>query len=218
MDHAPRTSARASQGRSLLRRTGLAICLPALAWTLAPATVGLAASEAGSIQVAWQATVSFVGCSSPCHVSYTGNASGNITGIDNGKSYSVFWPGPAGSAQNATVQYDYAALCNLSTPTSNGVNVSSGIVTASGAELVYDGQPSTAQVEVDFSASPVQNTLVVAAYLVRITGGPAPITIAPPTVSGGALQMVPTAPAVGCLNSNTQGYAISGTLVTFNPV
>jgi hypothetical protein len=222
MDHAPRTVARASQGGSPLRRGVLAVGLAALTWAVAPggtATVGLAAQEAGSMEVAWQATADYVGCINPCGVSLPGTASGTITGVDNGTPYSLFWPGSTGSTQNATVQYSYAAVCQLSTPTSSGVNIiGSAAIIVTGAQLLYGAQPYSASVRVDFGANRIGTVVVVSVSGVTISYGSSQIVIAPQTESGGTLQMVPTLPAVGCLTSNTQGYAISGTLVTFRAI
>ncbi|HEV7677178.1 MAG TPA: hypothetical protein VGQ42_01260 [Candidatus Dormibacteraeota bacterium] len=147
-----------------------------------------------------------------------GTASGNITGIDGTTPYSVFWPGSAGSTQNASLSYAYTATCQGSTPTTNGVTLTQATITMTGAQIVYNGQASGATVAVDFGATTIQDTLLVSVSAVRISWGSSLITIAPPTASGGVLQMIPTVPAGGCLNSNTQGYAISGTLVTVSPV
>jgi hypothetical protein len=198
-------------------RGGLAGLVLALAGVLAPITtsaVARATNEVGVINVTWQFTYTY-GCVG-CGGVYVGSSTGHISGTDsNGTPYSLLWPNPAGTTgalTNLSMNIGTAIVCR---PAPLGGSMS-GSFSISGAVLVYGGVVyNNAAVSGNFGAVITGATMTSGVNGVSITGGPSTISIAAPLQSLGVLQMVPTTPvAAGCVLGTTQGFLVSGPILT----
>jgi hypothetical protein len=176
-------------------------------------TVAKATNEAGVINVTWQFTYTY-GCTL-CGGVYAGSSFGNISGTDvNGVAYSLSWPNPAGTTgalTNLSMNIGTDIACH---PVPLGGSMS-GSFSISGAVLVYGGVVYNATVGGSFGAVITGATMTSGVNGVSITGGPSVISIAAPLRSIGVLQMVPTTPvAAGCVLGTTQGFLVSGPILT----
>jgi hypothetical protein len=196
-------------------RAVLAVLLFVLAGVMAPfttSTVARASTEVGVVNVTWQFTYTY-GCTG-CGAAYVGSSSGHISGVDtNGTPYDLLWPNPAGTTgalTNLSMNIGTTIVCR---PAPLGGTMS-GTFTISGANLVYGTSVRTATITASFGGLIEGDTVVADVTDLSITGGPSTISILT-TQSVGALQMVPTTPvAAACVLGTTQGFAVSGPILT----
>jgi hypothetical protein len=191
---------------------GLVLVLAGVMAPMTTSTVAKAATEVGVINVTWQFSYTYgcIGCGS----TVVGSSSGHLSGVDsNGTAYDMFWPGPAGTTgalTNLGVNYGMTMVCR---PAPLGGTIS-GTFTVSGATLVYGGAVYTASVSASFGGTIEGTTVVADVFGATVNGGPSVISITT-TQSLGALQMVPTTPvAAACVLGTTQGFAVSGPILT----
>ena len=172
----------------------------------------------GSVTINAETTLQLA-CTTGCGgAPLAGTSAGQISGDDNGNSYTAMWPDPQApplDSSNLSGSLDYTLSC-VEGVVIGGTIASTSQYVISGALLVYNGKVYRgATVTGTLMATWKGNALVASTPSLTITWSTSiTINISVASASEGALTMQPLPPIGACASSSSQNYEIAGQVLT----